>query len=72
MLNWSIIPEEFVFDGVEKCGENWIEIDVRGVKMIVEPGGMPGYGKVVRLLSPNPQHYLNPSYQPGQTICLFG
>jgi len=67
---WSVVPEQFVFEGMDKMEFNWIETEVAGVKMLVEPTDQPGYAKVVRLLCPKPASYLNPAYQPGQTVCL--
>ena len=72
MLHWSVMPAEYVFDGVDKQEYNWIETDVAGVKMLVEPlSEQPGYARIVRLLSPDPAVYLKACYQPGQSICLF-
>lgn len=68
---WSVVPEQFVLDGYDKMEFNWMEAEVGGVKMIVEPTENPGYAKVVRLLCPKPSSYLNPNYQPGQTVCLI-
>jgi hypothetical protein len=71
MLLWSPVPEEFIFDGFAEAKYNWIETEVQGIKMLVEPSSeQPGYATVIRLLCPNPQSYLKPQFQPGQTVCL--
>lgn len=73
MMLWSVVPEEFILENYDKQTYNWVEAEVNGVKMLVEPAeGQPGYGRIIRLLCPNPSNYLNPNYQPGQTICLNG
>ncbi len=71
MMLWSVIPEEQILEHFDKQQYNWMEAEVNGVKMLVEPvAEQPGYGRVIRLLCPDPSHYLNPHYQPGQTVCL--
>ncbi|PWK15468.1 YlzJ-like family protein [Tumebacillus permanentifrigoris] len=72
MLIWSAMPEEVIFEGMDTVQYNWIETEVQGVKMVVEPlPELPGNGRIVRLLCPKPASYLNPAFQPGQTINLF-
>ncbi|MBL0388445.1 YlzJ-like family protein [Tumebacillus sp. ITR2] len=72
MLMWSTVPEEFVFEGMENTTYNWIETEVQGVKMVVEPSSeKPGTGRIIRLLCPKPESYLNPAYQPGMTVNLI-
>lgn len=72
MLFWSIVPPEHVMDGIENQKYNWMEAEVQGVKMLVEPiAEQPGYARVVRLLCPNPSSYLNQNLSPGSTVALF-
>lgn len=66
MIMYSIVPLEDIFEGIENNEPNQ-EIELNGVIMQVQP--MNSYqAKVVRLISPNPQDYLNPAYSPGQII----
>ncbi|NDI33330.1 YlzJ-like family protein [Chengkuizengella sediminis] len=66
MIMYSIVPLDDIFDGIENNEPNQ-EIELNGVIMQVQP--MNAYqAKVVRLISPNPQDYLNPAYSPGQII----
>lgn len=67
---WTAIPLETVLEGYDSMRLHWIETEYRGVKMVVEPVG-EGYGKVVRLLSPDPFDYLNPDLAPGSRVPLF-
>ncbi|HEU4964613.1 MAG TPA: YlzJ-like family protein [Bacilli bacterium] len=72
MLFWSTVPPEHVFDGYDKQTYNWVEHEVGGVKMLVEPmQEQPGYARIVRLLCPNPQSYLNPNHAPGSTVRMY-
>lgn len=73
-LLYTIVPPEaiFGFDGdmeeeetVGNKGE--LAIEVQGVSMLVEPAGM-GCGRVRRILSTNPQDFLDPRWQPGAMI----
>ena len=67
MIIYTAMPLEFVYSGFDEFHPQYEEIDYQGVKMVIEPSG-PYTGKIVRLLSCNPQDYLNPSYSPGSMI----
>jgi hypothetical protein len=67
VIIYTAMPLEFVLEGMDKQELLYSEIEMDGVKMIVEQM-TPFAGKVVRLISPNPQDYMNPSYAPGQMI----
>lgn len=68
MIHYSIIPLETVFENFEQMEKQQLqEITINGVTMVVEP--LEGReAKIVRLISPNPQDYLNPQLAPGQKI----
>jgi hypothetical protein len=63
------MPLEYVFENMEEMAKQQLqEIDMGGgIKMMVEQTGT-FEGKIVRLISPNPQDYLNPRFAPGQRI----
>ena len=69
MIMYTTMPLEFVFENMEQTEkQNIREISMgAGVTMLVEPTGS-SEGKIVRLISPDPQDYLNPRFAPGQTI----
>jgi hypothetical protein len=46
------------------------EIQYMGVTMMVTPLDN-GYGRIERLISPNPQHYLKAEFQPGVTVPMY-
>lgn len=71
MLIWTPMPEALVFEGMDTVTYNWIETEIQGVKMIVEPtSDLPGRARIIRLLCPRPESYLNPAFQPGQMVSL--
>ncbi|WP_139488921.1 YlzJ-like family protein [Brevibacillus dissolubilis] len=68
MIIYSAMPMELIFANMEQVEKQEIqEIQQGGMTMLVEPTGAYE-GRIVRLISPNPQDYLNPSYAPGQKI----
>jgi hypothetical protein len=67
MTMYSIIPEEIIFQGMDKFDPHYEEMDLDGVKLQVER--LSQYqAAIVRLISYNPQDYLNPKYAPGTLI----
>jgi hypothetical protein len=66
LLLYTLMPLETVLEGIDKKYE-YKEIDVDGVTLVVESVGI-NQGKIVRLLSSDPQDYLNPSFSPGKII----
>lgn len=67
MIMYTAMPLELVFDGYAEFNPTYAEVEYNGVKMLIESAG-PFQGKIVRLLSSNPQDYLNPNYSPGTVI----
>lgn len=68
MILWTPMQLELVFEGLEEmCPPEYSQISYQGVPMLVErtPSGK---AKIVRLLSTNPQDYLNASYVPGNIV----
>lgn len=66
MIVYTAMPLERVFDGMDE-NRRLKEIQVEGMTMLVEPIS-PDQGKIVRLISSNPNDYLNMRYEPGQKI----
>lgn len=69
MIHWSIIPSEMTFGMGNTPTPHYEECMIDGVQMLVEIDSS-GQAKIARLLSPNPQDYLNPRFQPGNPIRL--
>jgi len=70
-LIWSIIPEETIFaeSEIKKSAAQPKMINYQGCQMLVQPQGN-GKGQIVRLLSGDLKHYLDPRFYPGQEIKL--
>lgn len=67
MIMYSVIPLEQIFEGIENETSTLEEINIHGMIMEVQPIDSR-QARIVRLISPNPQDYLNPAFAPGQII----
>lgn len=67
MIFSSVLSLDDVMKGFETMNYNFEEITVYGIQMQVELVE-PGRARIVRLLSLNPQDYLNPNFAPGQIV----
>ncbi len=68
MIFHTAMPLELVFENFDQLANQKLsEIRLGEATMLVEQTG--GYeGRIVRLISPNPQDYLNPRWAPGQIV----
>lgn len=67
MTYHTIIPEETLFEGWDDYRPDYLEINLNGVQLQVEM--LNGtQARIVRLLSADPNDFLNPSYTPGTLI----
>ncbi|HHY42264.1 MAG TPA: hypothetical protein GX514_05390 [Thermoanaerobacterales bacterium] len=66
MVLYTSMPIELVMEGIDRKYE-FKEVEIEGVKLIIEPIGI-NQGKIVKLLSTNPQDFLNPNFSPGKII----
>lgn len=67
MILYTVVPPEEVWeDGPER---RFVEVEVEGVRVLAEPIDAAS-GRVERILSTDPNHFLNPALQPGSTIRL--
>lgn len=67
---WTIIPPEVIWEGIEEKPKDLLQLEWLGVQMLVEPLQF-GQGKIVRLLSTEPNDFLRPELQPGSIIDLM-
>jgi len=69
---YTIVPAHVIFpeqyQGVEKQ-QLW-SMQYRGVEVVVQRGA-GGQAEIVRLLSTDPNDYLDPMLQPGMTLPAF-
>jgi hypothetical protein len=66
MLHWTLIPEELIFSEHMNTLPPTHETLVDGVLLSVQQDG--DVFRIVRLLSPDPAHFLDPRFQPGNVI----
>lgn len=64
---YTIVPEEQLLEGWEEEVPACLDVPIHGGLMQVEPIDLFS-GKVVRIISSNPQDYLDPQHQPGLLI----
>ncbi|HHY13747.1 MAG: hypothetical protein GX977_14720 [Firmicutes bacterium] len=69
MIHYVALPIELVVENMGKIDYQFTEVEIDGIKMILEPMDF-NKGKIVRIISSDPNDFINPSYQPGQTINL--
>lgn len=69
-MMWTIIPPEIVWEGIEEEPKLCVQIRWQGVQMLVEPMQF-ARGKIVQLLSTEPNDFLRPELQPGSIIDLM-
>ncbi len=65
---YTVMPVEMVMGWDEEVSD-LVEVEIDGVLMQVSPDGQGG-GVVQRLISSDPQDYLDARYQPGQRVSL--
>jgi hypothetical protein len=63
----SIMPLEVIFAGADQQTYDYVEVTFEGILMLVELVGI-NQAKIVRLLSCQPNDYLNEAYKPGALI----
>lgn len=66
MTLWSILPAELVLNNMDEIPA-YEEIQYNNIKMLVEKIS-PTQCKINRLLSTDPQDYLQPQIQPGSIL----
>lgn len=67
MILYTTIPHEIIFQENERSNQNEKTIEIDGGMLVVEMLSEQQY-KIVRLISSDPNLYLNPQYAPGQII----
>ncbi len=64
---YTVVPLELIWEGIEDETVDNIEIPIENGSLIVEPLSL-NHAKIVRVISSNPQVFLDPLLQPGKTI----
>ncbi|PWA13561.1 hypothetical protein DCC39_01315 [Pueribacillus theae] len=65
MIHYTIMPYEAVFSTQEEKSNERI-VQLNNVQLVVQP--KDDKWEIIRLISTDPNDYLNTSYQPGQMI----
>ncbi|HHY92863.1 MAG TPA: hypothetical protein GX511_05940 [Firmicutes bacterium] len=71
MILYTPLPLEQVLEGFETYQPQYEELVYRGHKVLVERTGV-NQARLVRLLSTNPNDFLDPSFFPGSIITFSG
>lgn len=68
MTLYTEVPMEQILEGMDKL-EHLMEMEYQGITMKLRP--LDGQRmELVRIISPNPQDYINPAYTPGTVVHL--
>lgn len=70
MIHYTILPDELIFYDPELQHSKQKRIEIDGVLLLVEQTS-EHQATIVQLLSPDPQDFLNPRFQPGKQLGLF-
>ncbi|MFN7250777.1 MAG: YlzJ-like family protein [Anaerobacillus sp.] len=69
MILYTTVPEELIFPQ-ENTGAQQVIVDIKEGQLVLEQVSNQEF-KVVRLISSDPNAYLNENYTPGKMISLF-
>jgi hypothetical protein len=67
MILYTMMPHELIFPVQEQDYEQTELVSYQGVPLLVEKTEDYGY-RVIRVVSTDPQHYLNDQFCPGTKI----
>lgn len=69
MILYTVLPIEVVLEGLEQ-ERGFVDIQLQGLTITVEPVSLEE-AVIVRVISTDPRHYLNPQLSPGRKIRVF-
>lgn len=69
MILYTMMPEELIYPTNDYDFQKQKVVEVNGVSVLVNEA-LPGEHFIVRILSSNPQDYMNAELTPGQKITL--
>jgi hypothetical protein len=69
MILYTVLPIEIVLEGLDQ-ERDFIDIQLQGLTITVEPVSLEE-AVIVRIISTDPSHYLNPQLSPGRKIRMF-
>lgn len=69
MILYTPLSLEQVLEGYESFQPEYRELVVGEAMLVIEETAH-GRGRIVRLISPRAEDYLNPAYQPGEIVSV--
>ncbi len=69
MILYTPVPHELIYPE-DQSVQNQITVDIQEGQLVLEQVSMKEF-RVVRLLSTDPNAFLNDNYSPGKMITLF-
>jgi YlzJ-like protein len=69
MIFYTTMPEELMFPIVEEEYKKQSIVEMNGVQLLVQETESSQY-EIVRIMSSDPQHFLDNQYCPGQKITM--
>ncbi|QGQ46800.1 YlzJ-like family protein [Metabacillus sediminilitoris] len=69
MIFYTTMPEQLMFPIMDEEYRKQSVVEMNGVQLLVQET-TPSQYEVVRILSSDPQHYLDEQYCPGQKITM--
>ncbi|RXI97951.1 hypothetical protein DS745_16500 [Anaerobacillus alkaliphilus] len=69
MILYTPVPQELIYPE-EQSAQNQITVEIQEGQLVLEQVSMREF-RVVRLLSTDPNAFLNENYTPGKMISLF-
>ncbi|MBM4763908.1 YlzJ-like family protein [Bacillus sp. B15-48] len=67
MILYTMMPQELIFPEQENQDESQLMLNYKGIQVLAEQEDARSY-RIVRVMSTDPSHYLNPDYTPGTKI----
>jgi len=68
VILYTVVPPEEIWE--EDGKRRLVMASVKGCPVLVEALG-EGRGRIERVLSTDPQHFIDPALQPGQAVILL-
>ncbi|NLG80221.1 MAG: hypothetical protein GX492_10460 [Firmicutes bacterium] len=68
MILYTVLPLELVLEGIDR-ERTFTNVEINGINVVVEQVSA-NEAVIVRIISTDPQHFLDPSLQPGSRVRL--
>ncbi|WP_175638898.1 YlzJ-like family protein [Metabacillus schmidteae] len=69
MIYYTMMPEELMFPTVDRDYEKQSIVELNGVQLLVQQTENAQF-EIIRVMSSDPQHYLDSQLCPGQKITM--